>query len=910
MKNEGSSRRWSRIFRPDARAEVEDELAFHLERRVQENLARGMDPVTARQAAQERLGDLKGVRKECTDLLRSERKSEARREWLRFSWLDFKLGFRMLSKYPGLTVVGGMAIAFAILVGAVSFEFMMKLARPSLNLPDGDRIVALKLWNALESKIERRAAHDLTVWQNELKSINDLGAYVTVKRNLIGSDNIGLPVVAAGMTASGFRVAGVAPLMGRPLVEDDARPGVPPVIVLGEDLWRTRFESDPAIIGRVVRLGSAQHTVVGVMPKHFAFPMYHNAWIPLRLGMAEYQPLSGPAIQMFGRLNPGTTIEQAQTELTALGERTSASSPRTHRHLQPQLMAYGHTFLDAEPDAMLGAYFANSFMLIFMLLIYANVALLMFGRAATREGEIVVRNALGASRGRILMQLFSEALVLGAFGAMIGLFVAHRGLGWAFGFLKTNNIDLPFWFRQELSPVTVLYTVGLTVLAAVVAGVIPGFKATRGLGTQLRAASAAGGGIRFGGIWTVIIVTQVAFTVAFFPALIALGVNTFKARNVDLGVAGSEYLTLRFQRTDQAPAAGDTRSMSAMYEELKRRVAGEPGVKGVTLTEQFPGAMHPELSIEIEGLSSTSGEGIQFRAQRASVDPDFLSVMGVKPYAGRDFHSFDATSDAKVVIVNETFGRVFLGGRSPIGQRVRYLGRDPENPETLKPGPWFEIVGVVKDLTLSVNHRVGELNFSGKLQDQPGIYQPMTLDANANVGMAIHVDGNPLTFATRVHAIATAVDPTLRVDNILPLDGVSGGFLSAITFWFRILLFAGGLALLLSLAGIYSIMSFTVARRTREIGIRVALGSGRGKIMSAMFSRALTQIGIGVVAGVIVFVLLTPNSDGIGWLKSIKVAGQIVGYATVMTGVCMLACVVPARRALSVQPTDALRSEG
>jgi ABC-type antimicrobial peptide transport system permease subunit len=228
----------------------------------------------------------------------------------------------------------------------------------------------------------------------------------------------------------------------------------------------------------------------------------------------------------------------------------------------------------------------------------------------------------------------------------------------------------------------------------------------------------------------------------------------------------------------------------------------------------------------------------------------------------------------------------------------------------VKAGPWYEIVGVVKDLTLGADHRIGGLNFSGKLQEQPGIYQPLALDGPEGFGMAIHVDGDPLGFANRARAIATSVDPTLHVDDVLPLDQLAGGFIDAITFWFRVLLFAGGLALLLSLAGIYSIVSFTVARRTREIGIRVALGSDRRGIMTAMFSRALVHIGIGVVIGVLVFVLATSSDEGMDWLKSIKVAAQITGYATVMTGVCMLACLVPARRALRVQPTDALRSEG
>src|SRR5688572_11937431 len=185
MKHEFSGRRWTRIFRPDAHAEVKDELSFHLERRVQENIAREMDPEAAHAAAQQRLGDLKTVQEECADLLIAERRSEKRREWLRFSLLDFKLGLQMLAKYPGLTIVGGVAIAFAIMMGTVAFEFMMKIVRPSLNLADGDRIVAMRLWDSNRSRVEKRSAHELATWRAELKTIEQIGAYSTRERNLV-----------------------------------------------------------------------------------------------------------------------------------------------------------------------------------------------------------------------------------------------------------------------------------------------------------------------------------------------------------------------------------------------------------------------------------------------------------------------------------------------------------------------------------------------------------------------------------------------------------------------------------------------------------------------------------------------------------------------------------------------------
>ncbi|HSL71254.1 MAG TPA: ABC transporter permease, partial [Longimicrobiales bacterium] len=483
---DSSSRRWSRIFKLDARAEVTEELAFHLEQRVRDNIARGMDPETARAAAEQRLGDLQSVQRECIELLKAEHRVAARREWLRFSWLDFKLGFRMLAKYPGLTIVGVVAMAFAMGMGAFAFEFMIQVVRPSIPLPDGDRMVALRLWDRAENQQEARALHDFMIWRSELKSIDHIGAYRDLERNLIGPDGIGMPVKTAEITASGFQLARAAPILGRTLVSEDEQAGAPAVIVIGERLWRTHFDADPSIIGRVIGLSGEQRIVVGVMPDGFAFPLYHSTWIPFQLKPA-YEPRQGPKIGVFGRLARGATMDQLQAELIALGVRTAKDSPSSHEHLRPQVLPFENSVFDTEP--IVASYFINSFVALFLVLVYANVALLMFGRAVTRENEIVVRNALGASRGRILTQLFTEALVLGAVGAAIGLIVARFGVTWAFNFISVE-VDLPFWYREKLSPLTMLYAVGLALLAGVIAGVVPALKVTRGIGTQLRAASA------------------------------------------------------------------------------------------------------------------------------------------------------------------------------------------------------------------------------------------------------------------------------------------------------------------------------------------------------------------------------------------------------------------------------------
>jgi predicted lysophospholipase L1 biosynthesis ABC-type transport system permease subunit len=272
--------------------------------------------------------------------------------------------------------------------------------------------------------------------------------------------------------------------------------------------------------------------------------------------------------------------------------------------------------------------------------------------------------------------------------------------------------------------------------------------------------------------------------------------------------------------------------------------------------------------------------------------------LGASIQAGRGFHSADVTSDANVVVVNLSFGRVVLGGRNPIGQRLRYVSQEETGDGRVieRPGPWHEIVGVVQDLAMWV---------SPDLLDQAGIYHPLSLGGTAPIRMAIRVEGDPTTFAPRLHSIASAADPE-AVARVEPLADLARGYWNAIMFWFRILVVAGGVALLLALAGIYSVMSFTVSRRTREIGIRVALGSTPRRIVASMFSRGILQVGLGVLLGTAVWILFdSGDADPV----TAKDAALVTAYAALMMLVCTLACIVPARRALRVQPTDALKAE-
>lgn len=843
------------------------------------------------------------------------------------SWLDFKLGFRMLVKYPGLTVVGGLAMAFAIWVGAVTFNLVTLFVHPSLPLPGGDRIVQIRNWDVAANDPEPRALYDFLVWREALRTVTDLGAYRDVTRNLIASDGDARPVEVAEITASAFRIATDPPLLGRVLVAADERVGAPPVVVLGYDAWQTRFAGDRDVVGRTVQLGDTYATVVGVMPDGFAFPVSHELWTPLRPDVLDPAPRAGPGITVFGRLAPGATLREAQAELTALGRRAATARPDTHEHLAPRVAPYAKAFSDPSGEDRVFMFSIYFFPVMLLVLVCSNVALLLFARSATRESELVVRSALGASRSRIVIQLFAEALVLGGVAAAVGLAAAGFALRqWGLEFLEANEGRLPFWFDVGLSPVTVLYAGGLTVLGAAIAGVMPALKVTRGLGSRLREGTAGGGGLRFGGVWTAVIVTQVAVTVAF-PAVIYIQQRELlRIRSFDIGFRSEEYLGVRLN-LDALPGAGaDSDAARAAHrvrygtvlEELRRRVAAEPGVIGVTFVDRLPLTGHPERRIEFDDLPAASGQSGEAQATPkvfdevsiASIDPSYFDVLNAPILAGRAFHAGDITSGARVVIVDQGLVDEAFGGRNPIGWRVRFAAEaDADVGSTAEANPWYEVVGVAKDLGM------GSVTQGQKLA---GLYFPSTPESAGRQQMVVHVQGDPMSILPQFRAIATAVDPTLRLSELQRLNETTNTVLWIFGLWLRITVMLTAIALLLSLAGIYAVLSFTVARRTREIGVRVALGASRRRVVAALFRRPLTQVGLGVVAGGALIaagaLLLSGAPDGGGGRDaqmsfSVGQLALFVAYAPLMFGVCLLACVVPTRRALRVEPTEALRQE-
>ena len=889
----------SLVARRSAESRMDQEFGLHIDLEAERLMReRNLAPDEARRRALAAFGGI-------------EKHKEALRDGRGLAWLggfalDVKLGFRMLAKYPMLTLVGAAAMAFGIASGVAAFELRTQFSNPSLPLDEGSRIVALRHWHVAQNRPVLPTASDFAAWRDQLDLVDDVSAFSASSRNLITSDGRSEVEAVVTMSASAFRVARVPPLLGRTLVEADETPGATPVVVIGHDVWRRRFSSEPEIVGRAVRLGSEQTIVVGVMPEGFAFPAAHGLWVPLRRISVGSIPGEEPTLLVFGRLPRGVSREQAQAELNAVSLRAAVGSPETHEPLRPQLVPYAWLFFDpGNMEIRLGLALGNTFVVMLLVLVSANVALLMFARAAAREGEIAVRSALGAGRARIVTQLFVEALLLAGVAVAVGLAAARVGLRSFFAMYEADSGQpLPFWVGDSLTPTTVIYAGILTILTASIIGVLPALNVTgRGRQNRLRQSAAGGGGFRFGGVWTAVIASQVAATLIFPAAAFFFHRWVVAGQTRDVGFSSEGYLSARLE-PDREVALGVPLDATEdafrarirrMYAELERRAIAEPEVAGLTFADRLPGTSHPRWRIEIDGEAPPTGSSFGHAVSVASIALNFFDVLGAPILAGRAFAAAELEPASGVVIVNQSFVNQVLGGRNPIGRRIR---RGPFAGEE-KPGPWLEIVGMVRDLGMVGGER-------GK--EGAGLYRPMSPEALSVPRIAIGVRGDPESFAARFRAVAGEVEPALQIHDLMPLDRVGASLWLESQYLSRLLAVLSALALLLSLTAVYSVMAFTVTQRTREIGIRVALGADRRRVIGVILLRPLAQVSVGIVVGgalvAVVFAGLFESAP------TVTEAALIAAYSTLMMVVCLLACVVPARRALRVEPARVLTVEG
>jgi predicted permease len=798
--------------------------------------------------------------------------------WLDGLALDVKLGLRMLRRSWGLTLAGGLAMTIVITIAAVAFVFLDEfMGRTPPPLEEGERIVAIQNWDA-QARLRRDILRqDVDRWAGALRSVEHLGAFQTVERRLIIDGFPAEWIRAAEISASAFQLARVPPVVGRWIGEGDEQPAAAPVVVIGYDVWQSRFAGDRAAIGKTIRVGEVVHTVVGVMPEGFAFPVNHRYWIPL-LADPSGSIAAAPEGAVFARLAPGISLDGAQAEVSTVGllpPSTTASHADARR---PRVVPYTFAFTDdVEPGEL--AWGQRIILLLLTLLLVPpclNIAILIYARTVTRQEEFAARFALGASRTRIVTQLCVEVLVLSSIAGALALLFVRPILGEIGDIVRrfpSLGGALPFWVDFRFSWRTALFVAGLSVVAALIAGLLPALRATgrvlplalRSLGSRTR--------VPLGATWTALIVVQVGLALAALPSTVELAWGQLRPSILGPGFQSREFLTAR---------------LSLASDSVLRQIQTQLGPTEVAFATALPGA-EPSVVIERESAPGAGASARKHYVKANQVDWAFMEVFEMQALAGRTFDGRDFGPGSSVV-VDQTFVREVFGESSAIGRRIRPVAAPGKDP-----GPWFEIVGVVSDRPANTSH--------GRLY-LPAMFG--TRGSAASVHLALAAGPDPAAMSRRIQEIGTTLGPSVRLEDVRTLDDVlrEAQLTGSLTSYVLVVVTMS--VLVLSAVGLYALMSFTVAQRRREIGIRTALGARPGKLVASVFARAMWQVSGGVAVGVAIALFLhrrlNIEVEG-GW----HIPGILPAAAIFMLAIGLMAAAGPACRAVRVDPTEALR---
>jgi predicted permease len=801
---------------------------------------------------------------------------------------NLRFGARIALRQPGLTAIAVLALTLGIGLTTMMFSIIEGAILRGLPFEGADRIAAISNVDTTRADDNQMDVmrHDFVEWRDAQQSFEVFAAQYSGTVNVSGSEGRPDRYSGAFMTASGFDVVRVSPLMGRTFVEGDDRPGAPPVVVLGYPVWRNRFGGDPDIVGKVIRVNGRPSTVVGVMPEGFKFPISQDIWLPLTLDVLRERRGEGTYLLVMGRLRPGVTYEEAQAEFSALARRQAEQYPETNENRGALVRPYIRRFFGNEVYAMLYTMLGAVFGV--LLIACANVANLLLARSVVRTKEMAVRAALGAGRRRIIGQMLAEALVLAAIGTVLGIGLAQIGIG----MFNRAIVDTepPFWIDIRLNPIVLLFTTGLTLLAAIASGSIPAIQASRAdVNDVLKDESRGASSLRMGRFSRGLVVGEIALSCAL---LVAAGLAIKSIVNLaatDYGFATDQVFTARLGlfATDYPDEAARAR----FFADLHSRLQTLPGARGAVITSNLPamGAGRPPLTIEGRAYASDRDHP---SAGRVVATPGFVATFDRRLLRGRDFTDADDGSAPRVGIVNETFAAKFFPGEDPIGRRFRVFDRERETP-------WTTIVGLAPDL------------YTGDIrnEDPEGYYVPLAQEPPNFASIAVLAHGDPMQLAGPVQTVVNAIDPDL------PLYWVrtQAGAIAENNWHFRVMgslfMVFGIAALFLATVGLYGVMSFSVSRRTQEIGVRMALGAEPGRVLSLVLRQGLLQLAIGLAIGVGLAAAGTPLMQILLLDVDPRDPATFATVVLALAVAALAAILIPARRAMRVEPMTALRYE-
>src|SRR5262245_567416 len=808
-------------------------------------------------------------------------------------WQDLRYGARMLMKNPGFSLIAALTLTLGIGANTAIFSVINGVLLKPLPYAEPERLVAV--WEVRHDGRRGAVSYpNFADWRAQNGVFERIAIYRDTAMALTGGcepANLRAIVTSPDL----FPLLDVRPQLGRGFLPEEEKAGSR-VVVLGHGAWRKYFGADPNLVGRQIKLNGRDFTVVGVMPAGFNFPVeaeQADLWVSAAISSERDDPKEESLNEQRGvhiyeaiaRLKPGVTLGAAQTDLETVMGRLRAQYPEDVGGDHTAMRPYLNELVGDVERALLTLFVAVG---VVLLIACANVASLLLARAIARQREIAVRAALGASWGRIVRQLLTESLLLATVGGVAGLLLAT----WGVDLLKAlSPADLPRMQDVRLDGRVLAFTLLVSMLTGLVFGLIPALRAARAdLNEALKEGGRGGESSRRNLLRSALVVAEVAMAMTLLVGA-GLLINSFvRLQRVNLGFDPHQVLTLRVELPETRYREG--RQIINFNQEFLRRVERLPGVRSAAMVFKSPLSGDPSTTFEVEGQPPDKSHRL-YAGARVST-PGYFRTLGVPFVSGRAFSERDEEKSAPVIIINETLAERYYPNQNPIGKRLR--------PEiAIAPGgpPWREIIGVVG----AVRH-----GGPGK-EPRPEFFLPHTQMPFLSLTTVVRVAGDPLAIVGAVRNEVRALDGELPVDRVKTLDQYLTESVAQPRFNTLLLALFAGVAMTLTTVGLYGVMAYSISARTREIGVRVALGARRHDVLRLVISQGMKLTLIGVAIGLVAALALTRLMAGLLFGVAPTDPATFALIALLLAGVALLACYIPARRATKVDPMVALRYE-
>ena len=875
-------RRLGGLFRKAKRDdEFDAELESHLQLHIEDNLRAGMTPDAARRNALMKLGGFEQTKEN----YRERRGLPLLESCLR----DLRFAFRILRKSPGFTAVAVVTLAIGIGANTAIFSVVYASLLSPLPYPNPDQLVMV--WSKVNGHKNAVSAADYLDWKKQNNVFQDLVAWSggTFSLSIDGHPE----AAEARVTTPGFfTMQGIPLTLGRDFLPEEGTVGNEHCLIMTHSLWHERFGDDPQIIGKQIRLNSEPYKVVGVLAAGMPDRFESHLFVPLALKPEQINH-DFHWLAVMGRLKPGVTIQQANSDMDAVTRRIAAVYPLSNKGWGANVERLQNAFTSR--DTVKDLWLLMGAVGFVLLIACVNVANLLLARGTTRQKEVAVRTSLGATPLQVLSQFLTESLVLALIGGALGIGLASAMLKVILAILPPFSIPTEADIHVSVS--VLVFTLAATALAGVLCGCAPAWQSSRwNLIDALKEGGRSLSQNGRHGLRRTLVVMEFALALTLLAGAGLLIHSFWKLTRVDLGFRQDHLLT--FSLPVRHERFANSEQIAAFYRELLPKIAALPGISSVSASTGMPiVGTDNGMPFSIAG-QAVAAPSSRPSARLAMVTPSYFQTIGIQIVEGRGFTEQDVTSSLPVAIVNETFVRKYLHNVDPLRQSV--VG-EQLIPGATRLGPTIErqIVGVYRDV-----HNAGVRG-----EGFPEINVPFWQSPWPSARVAVRTHGDPATVATSVAAIVQSIDPDLPLDHVRTMDQIVDESLAGDRFATALLATFAVIALILAAIGIYGVMSFSVAQQTHEIGLRIALGAGPGRVLSLVLREGMLLAVTGLALGLGGTYLVGRTMQSVLYEVTAMDPLAVGGVAVLLLIAAVLACYLPARRATRVDPMSALRCE-